>query len=348
MTSRDRIFQAINHQEPDKVPKGELSIQAGLANRLIGCEYPDDYQHFQRDKKVRELLSIDLINLGDWPVEEIGRNENGITVYRSVYGYEFLFNGITRHLVKPPLTDISRAESYPVPDINKVSGEIIRQFRTATDWFIFGQIGGPVSMLDEAFGMEEFMVFALTNTKEIRILGEKIMEFETAKAKLFLDCGADAILMADDIAFNTGVFLPPDIMKNIAYPLYKEAVEVIKRYRDIPVFLHSDGNLNKVMDDIIECGFDGLHSLQPSAGMDIDRIKKEHGDQLCLMGNIDIDYVMPRGTSREVEDTVKATIDTAAPGGGYILSTCNSLIDAIPVENALAMYQTADSYGVYR
>jgi len=348
MTSRDRVFRAIKHQEPDKVPKGENSIQAGIANRIIGNEYPADYQHFQRDKKVRELLSIDLINLGDWPVEVIGKNENGIKVYRSVYGYEYLYNGISRQLVKPPLTDISRAKSYPVPDISKVSGGIIREFRDATDLFIFGQIGGPVSMLDEAFGMEEFMIFALTNTKEIRILGEKIMEFETEKAKLFLDCGADAILIADDIAFNTGVFLPPEIMKKIAYPLYKETVNMIKKHRDIPVFMHSDGNLNKVMDDIIECGFDGLHSLQPSAGMDINRIKKEYGDDLCLMGNIDIDYVMPRGTSREVEDTVKATIDTAAPGGGYILSTCNSLIDSIPVENALAMYQTADSYGVYR
>ncbi len=330
------------------MPKGELSIQSGIANRLLGTEYPDDYQHFRRDKEVRELLSIDLINLGDWPEEEIEKNKDGHMVYRSIYGYESVFNGVTRHLVKPPLTDISQAASYPVPDIKRVSGEIISRFREATEWFIFGQIGGPVSMLNEAFGMEDYMIYALTNTKEIRMLGEKIMEFETAKAKLFLDSGADAVLMADDIAFNSGVFLPPGIMKEAVYPLYKEAVKEIKRYRDVPVFLHSDGDMNKAMPEVVGCGFDGLQSLQPSAGMDISRIKKAYGAQLCLMGNIDIDYVMPFGTHREVEDTVKETIDTAAPGGGFILSTCNSLTDMIPPENALTMYNTADTYGVYR
>ena len=174
------------------------------------------------------------------------------------------------------------------------------------------------------------------------------MEFEVAKAKLFLDSGADAVLIADDIAFNSGVFLPPNIMDEVIYPRYKEAVAEIRRYRDVPVFFHSDGDLNKVMDNIVECGFDGLQSLQPSAGMDIGRIKKEYGETLCLMGNIDLDYVMTRGTPTEVADTVKATIDMAAPGGGYILSTCNTLIDSIPLENALAMYRIADSYTGYR
>ncbi len=348
MTGRERVLCTIGQKEPDKVPKGELCIEAGIANRLLHAGYPDCYQHFQRDKRVRELLSIDLINLGDWPVEETGRNEKGYPVFKGIYGDEFIYSGISRHLVKPPLSDIRLAASYPIPDINKVSGEIIRQFRQATEWFVFGQIGGPVSMLDEAFGMEDFMIYALTNTKEIGILGEKVMEFETAKAELFLDSGADGILIADDIAFNTGVFLPPDIMNEIVYPRYKEAVEKIKKHRDVPVFFHSDGDLNKVMEKIVECGFDGLHSLQPSAGMDIGLIKKEYGDILCLMGNIDLDYVMTRGTPGNVEDTVKATIDTAAPGGGYIVSTCNTLVNAIPRENALTMYRTADSYGIYK
>ncbi|MBT3274492.1 MAG: hypothetical protein HN368_15150, partial [Spirochaetales bacterium] len=196
-------------------------------------------------------------------------------------------------------------------------------------------------------GMEDFMIYALTNTTEIGILAGVVAEFEIEKAKLFLDSGADAILIADDIAFNTGVFLPPKIMREIIYPRYKEMIREIKRYRDVAVFLHSDGDLNKVMDNIIESGFDGLQSLQPSAGMDIQHIKKNYGDQLCLMGNIDLDYVMTRGTPAEVEDTVKKTLDAAAPGGGFILSTCNTLVNSIPPENALVMYRTADAYGVY-
>ena len=51
---------------------------------------------------------------------------------------------------------------------------------------------------------------------------------------------------------------------------------------------------------------------------------------------------------QEVADVVRRTIDIAAPGGGYILATCNTLIDAIPDENALAMYETAQEYGSYQ
>ena len=102
------------------------------------------------------------------------------------------------------------------------------------------------------------------------------------------------------------------------------------------------------LESIVTCGFDGLHSLQPSAGMDIGEIKRRYGDVFCLMGNIDLDYVMTMATPTEVEEEVKRTLDIAAPGGGYVLSTCNALIDAIPDDNALAMYQTADRYGLYR
>lgn len=110
----------------------------------------------------------------------------------------------------------------------------------------------------------------------------------------------------------------------------------------MPVFLHSDGNLNSVMDNIVECGFDGIQSIQPSAGMDIAQIKEKYGEKLCLWGNIDLDHVMCFGTTEEVKADVRRTIDTAKPGGGFILSTCNTMVDIIPVENIIAMMEEAE------
>lgn len=338
---------AINHREGDRIPKGETCIEARLANKLLNKDYPLDYQHYERDKAVRELLNIDFINLGDWPSEEIGINDKGNRVFRSIYGYDYIYSGKNKCIIRPPLEDIEDVDKYQVPDIRKVSGKLISDFSKNTDFFIFGQIGGPVSMLDEMFPMEDYLVYCLTNTKEIKILGEKVMEHEILKAKLFIDNGADAILIADDIAFNSGPFLPPHIMDEIVYPFYKTAIKDIKKHKNIPVFFHSDGDLRKVMDRIVEVGFDGIHSLQPSAGMDIANIKRDYGDVLCLIGNIDLDYVLTFAQPQEVEETVKRTIDVAAPGGGYILSTCNTLIDSIPPENVLAMYKTAHEYGVY-
>lgn len=348
MTRRERVMAAIKHQEADQVPKGELCIEAGLANRLLQREYPLDYQHYERDKAVRELLNIDLINLGDWPGEEIGIDPHGNRKFRSIYGEEYVFSGKSKHIVKPALATIEDAVNYPVPDIKKVSNRLIVDFVTRTDLFVFGQIGGPVSMLDEMLGMEDYLVYCMLNTSEIRILGEKVMEYEVNKAKLFLDGGAQAILVADDIAYNTGPFLPPHIMDRIVYPLHQAAVKEIKRYQNVPVFMHTDGDIRNELEKIVSCGYDGLHSLQPSAGMDIARVKKDFGNDLCLMGNIDLDYIMCFASPDEVERKVKETIEVAAPGGGYILSTCNTLVDAIPVVNALAMYRAGDRHGKYR
>ena len=348
MNKKERVRLALSHSEPDRVPKGEICIEAGIANRLLHSDYPDDYQHYERDRKIRELLKMDYINIGDWPTEFLGIDEQGYKHFRSVYGEEFIVAGKTKRVVHPPISSIREARSYRVPDIGKVSNELIRRFSEDNDFFIFAQIGGPVTVLDETFGMEDYLIYTVTNTVEMGILGDKIMEFETEKAKLFLYAGADAVLIGDDISYNSGPFLPPRIMEEIVFPFYQRTIREIKRYRDVPVLLHSDGNLMPVFDAIMACGFDGLHSLQPSAGMDIGEIKKRYGDVLCLIGNIDLDYVMTMSTPGEVEKVVKRTIDIAAPGGGYILSTCNALIDAIPDENALTMYRTADRYGLYR
>ena len=243
MTRRERMRAAFAHREADRVPKGELCIDPSLANRLLGREYPSDFQHFERDLAVRELLGIDFINLGDWPAEDLGVDGNGYHRFRSVYGEEYAVTGKSKMVVRPPLADIEKADEYGPPDIGRVSAGLVRRFAAETDLFVMAQIGGPVSMLDEMFGMEDYLVYCMTNPAEIRKIGEQVMRFEVAKARLFIDAGAEAILMADDIAYNQGCFLPPGAMRELVYPLYREAIAEIRNHAKVPIVFHSDGDL---------------------------------------------------------------------------------------------------------
>lgn len=341
MTKKERVWAAIRHEESDRVPKGELYIQPQIANKLLGKEYPLDHQHFERDCEVRKLLNMDIVNVGDWPEWEVGVTDDGKKIVKSVYGQTFLVGEESKRLLEPPL-DIEDAENYKEPDISKVTGEMVKRYARETDFFVIAQVGGPISMLNEMYPMDDYMVNCITYPEETHILSEKVISFEIKKAKLFLDKGADGILIADDMAFNTGVFLPPYVMEKNVYPFYRQMIQEIKAYKDIPVFLHSDGNLNSVMEELVECGFDGIQSLQPSAGMDIGEIKEKYGDKLCLWGNIDLDYIMCFGSPEEVRADVRRTIETAGAGGGFILSTCNTMVDIIPPENILAMMEEAD------
>lgn len=347
MIKRERVSVTLAHREADRVPAGELSIEAGFANRLLGTSFPNDYQHYERDRRVRERLGMDYVNMGDWPAYDLGVDERGYRVFRSAYGDQYAVAGPTRRIVHPLVASMDEARSYRAPDPRQIKGELVRAFAADRDMFVFAQVGGPVTILDESLGMEDYMIAALENTDEIQHLSEAVMAFESEKAKILLDAGADAIIVGDDIAFNSGPFLPPRVMRQVVYPLYRWLIAEIKRHRNVPVLLHSDGQLTPVLDEIVACGFEGLHSLQPSAGMDIAEIKRRYGKVLTLIGNIDLDYVMTMAPPEEVEEVVKKTIDAAASGGGYILSTCNTLIDAVPPANAIAMYETGHHYGVY-
>lgn len=341
MNSIERVLAAIRHNPTDRVPKGELWIDGGLANKIMGTQYPNDYQHFERDLAIRKFLHMDLVNVGDWPQWAVGVDDKGATVYRSNYGYDFV-QGVSKHVVRPPLDDIEDAEEYQKPDITKVDVSLVRRYVEESDLFVFAQIAGPISMLNEMFPMEDYMVYCLTNPDEIASISDKVIEYEIEKAKLFIDAGAHGILVADDMAFNTGVFLPPRTMEQLAYPYYEKIIKEIKAYKDVPVFLHSDGDLNSVLPRIVKLGFDGLQSIQPTANMDIAQIKQKYGDKLCLWGNIDLNYVMTYAPIEEVKQVVRNTISVASSNGGFILSTCNVMVECIPPENVLAMMEAAE------
>jgi len=338
MTKKERMLAAFKRQPVDRIPAGEICISGGFIKNALGDRFPGGMFNFERDQAIRDFLDMDVVVLGDWPVWECRRGEDGTVYYTNVYGYELYRTEASQHISKPMIEDPSEAWEYPVPDISKVNPAIFREFAEKSDLFIMGQIGGPVSMLDEALDFEDFLVWALTDTEDLAEAARRIMIYEVQKAKLFIDNGAEGILIADDMAYNSGLFLPPAVMKKLVYPFYKQAVQEIKAYKDVPVVIHSDGNLMEAIEDLIDCGFDAIQSLQPSAGMDIYELKKTIGDRITLWGNLDLDYLMTNGTPEEVAAETKKLFDNMGKTG-FILSTCNTMIDPIPVENALAMYR---------
>jgi uroporphyrinogen decarboxylase len=110
--------------------------------------------------------------------------------------------------------------------------------------------------------------------------------------------------------------------------------------------LHSDGKVDAVIEDIIRCGFNALHPIEPLA-MDIVEIKHKYGGYVCLIGNIDLEYTLTRGTPEEVENLTRERIKVLAPGGGYCVSSSNSITEYVPLKNFLAMRDAAFQYGKY-
>lgn len=336
MTKKERMLAALRHQPVDKIPRGELGVEGGFIQNFLS-DTAEGKSALEREVMVKKQLGFDFVNLHEFPKKFLGYAEDGYPIYESPYKDIFKETPHSFQMLKPAVEDIEDVEDYQTADLSVATTHLLDYYRENTDFFLLCQINGPVSALDWALGMEDYMCYCMTDTELVAQLAEKIVDFEIGRAKLFLDNGADAILIGDDMAFNTGPLLPPHIMEEVAYPFYKKAIREIKAHKDVPVIIHSDGYLYDMIPDLIACGFDGIQSLQPSAGMDIAKVKQEFGNQLCLIGNVDLNYLLPFGTPEEVKTEVQKLAEIAGPEG-FVLSTCNILTDAVKVENAKAMY----------
>ena len=101
-----------------------------------------------------------------------------------------------------------------------------------------------------------------------------------------------------------------------------------------------------ILDDLLTLGMNGLHPVQPAA-MSLKEVKEKYGQRVCILGNIDLDYTLTLGTPEEVDREVKERIGTAGPGGGYIVTSANSLTDYCKTENVWAMAKAIKKYGKY-
>jgi uroporphyrinogen decarboxylase len=99
------------------------------------------------------------------------------------------------------------------------------------------------------------------------------------------------------------------------------------------------------MDTLVELGVAATHPNEKGA-MDIRGVKRKYGDRICVIGNLDLN-ILGMGTPEETDREVKELIRDLGPGGGYMISSGNSLASYLKPENVLAMSQAIRKYGKY-
>jgi uroporphyrinogen decarboxylase len=177
-------------------------------------------------------------------------------------------------------------------------------------------------------------------------LARMVTGYNLALCELAIHAGADVIIVEDDIAGNESTLISPQHFQEFVAP-YNQQVLDYAQAQGARVVRHSDGNLWPILNLLLAMGYDGLNPLEPQAGMDLKRVKGYCGDRICLLGNIDCGDLLCSGTEAEVEAAVLRAIQDAAPGGGYVLCSSNSIHPGVKPENVLAMVRAAKRHGVY-
>lgn len=152
-----------------------------------------------------------------------------------------------------------------------------------------------------------------------------------------------AVVMGDDMGHYTGPMLSPAMMRKYVFPWQKELVECVHGY-GVPFILHSCGNLDEIMDDLIDVvKIDARHSYEDKI-MPVARFKQKYGKRVAVLGGFDVDRIC-RLTPAEVYEATRQLIAQCAPGGGWALGTGNSVASYIPVANFRAMMQAGYDLG---
>jgi uroporphyrinogen decarboxylase len=148
---------------------------------------------------------------------------------------------------------------------------------------------------------------------------------------LMVDAGADFVLIVNDVAFNAGTFVAPSRFRELVTPYLAEQVRRVRDRGALP-FVHTDGNIMGVLDDYLSLGAACFQSVDPMARMDIAEMKRRCGTRMALMGNVQCS-LLQEGPREAIRRSALYCLESAAPGGGYIFGTSNTVFPGMPLSN---------------
>lgn len=170
-------------------------------------------------------------------------------------------------------------------------------------------------------------------------------DFYCMMVEAIADAGIPGIIYSDDQAYRSGPMLSPKMMDEWYGDAFRRVVETAHKL-GMKVVVHSDGNLYPLLEWYAECGFDGVHALEPTAGMELAKVKELVGDRMCLLGNMDVTHILVDASKEEVYEAVRQSIADAGAGGGYIIAPTNSHPGMSP-RNIRWMLEATEKYGKY-
>jgi uroporphyrinogen decarboxylase len=359
MTPKERVFTALNHIEPDRVPKFS-SFTPEFANRLgkhfnLKNDSFDPLGGANQDLEL-ELGNDMLLTCQGWAnsyyqsLEESYTDEWGIR-WRIIEYNTAQGKGKYTEVANNPLADDNSIDNYIPPDPRiedryRSSKALIDNF--GNEYPIMGVIVCTIFETAWALrGLEKLMMDFVLNEE----LANKILDipynYHLYAGRKLVELGVDLIWTGDDMGGQQEMVISPELwrkyFKNRMSKMYSELKSINP---DLKIAYHSDGYISPIIDDLVEIGLDILNPIQPKS-MNPYTINKRYGKNLTLWGTLDIQETLPFGTTEDVENEVKERIKILAPGGGFIISPTHHVQIDTPLENFLTFWNTAEKYGKY-
>jgi uroporphyrinogen decarboxylase len=366
MTPRERVARMLAGKETDRVPvdfggtvvtcldlhahrklKKHFGIPEGedpIIDYTMGTVEPCE------ELKVRFGSDFRRVSLNGGNPGIIGhefRNGFGIRM-RQALPHEY-FDVVGSPLAEAELDDLDRME-MPDPDAPELYAglrERTKRLYDDTPYAIVADFGVPgfYETSQKLRGYENLACDLLIDRTFVTALYDRLLELQKRYFKNYLAAVgkyAQVIGYADDLGMQDRLQMSPETYRDVIKPYHRKIFAFIHEHTDARILLHSCGAVTPVIDDLIEVGVDILNPVQTRAkGMDPETLKSSFGKRIMFWGGVDEQQLLPRGTPEEVAEEVVRLMAVLGEGGGYVLAPGHNLQTDTPVENIVAMYDTA-------
>jgi uroporphyrinogen decarboxylase len=382
MTPRERVNEALNHQQPDRIPIDLGGFQTGIHRKA--------YESLLTHLGLNETISIlDPVQQIVVPSETILKRFHADVRYVTAHGpHDFqadieindrggkrwhdlrdefgvvwsmpadqmLYMDISHH----PLADagLKEIESYPFPkggDPSRFTGvrEKALQLRTNTPYALSSGICGvSYEICWYMRGMEQWFMDMKEDQKLCEALIDHTSQYWVDWMNMFLEEVGDildVVMIGDDLTGQDGPLFAPQFYRDVVRPRQQRIIDVIKKKSDCKIWYHTCGDCSVYIPDLIEMGVDILNPVQiNTAGMQPAELKKKFGKNLVFWGGgIDSQRVLPFASPAEVREAVKNNVSILKQGGGYVFNNVHNIQPGVPPENIIALFEAAYEFGFY-
>ncbi len=372
MLPKSRMIAALQHQEPDRVPIGEIGADWEITDRALGVQtlYRAGWRGYTalwegRREEIVESHVRDLIGLTrkfewDFVVVPLMPPKRGIYRRPEMLGdyswrddrgrvWRYSPDGGSHATVvgSPPMT----IDDLPGPDapveVDSSRFEAVERVvkELGKTHFVFVRVPDATFPWEGVLGMDAYLERMITEPEFIR----KAVAFYTKRSIAYIEAaaavGVDGVQAGNDFCDNRGPLMSPRLFRDLELPGLVAMVQAAHR-QDLFFLEHSDGNTWPLLDDLVGSGIDGWQGIQPHIGLDLKLLKEKYGHKITLFGGVDCETLVA-GTPEEVEQEVRYAIRHAAGGGGLVICSGNSLMPGTRYENYEAMLAATREYGRY-
>lgn len=235
-----------------------------------------------------------------------------------------------------PIQNWNDFEQYPWPKVSDVDFSPLDFLEKELPVNMKCYLTSPIGYYKMLFGYEAMYYMMYDDPVLFKAVLDRLQGIfiDYARRACQYSC-VGAVWASDDMGMKTQTFFPPEFMRETILPMHQAFAAVAHAY-DKLYFLHACGNLEAIMNDLIDTvKIDAKHSFE-NAIVPVTEMKKRYGSRVSLLGGLDVD-VLCRSDEKSLRKHVRDILDVCHPGGGYCLGSGNSIAGYVPLENYLIM-----------